>query len=312
MIETPGLHHVTAIAGDPQASVDVYTKVIGLRLVKQTMNFDDTFTYHLYYGDATGTPGTVFTVFPFVHGTPGRVGGGQPSETAFTVPPGSAGFWADHLSAHGIDVDEPHTRFGETVVPATDHDGLRLILVEGETDIEPWTDGPIPDDHAIRGFHGVVLDSLSPTRTGEVLERLGFDRTDRDDDLVRYRSGEARAGTIDVRDAGGVRGNQGIGTVHHVAFRVPDEATQLAWRDELVDGGLQVTPQRDRRYFTSVYFREPGSILFEIATDGPGFTRDEAPADLGTSLKLPPWLEEDREMIERQLPAIDLPASLQA
>lgn len=306
MHDTAGIHHVTSIASDPQANVDFYTDVLGLRLVKKTVNFDDTFTYHLYYGDEVGTPGTVLTFFPFENGSPGRVGRGQPSATAFVIPPDSVDYWLDRLDANGADVGEPHERFGETVVPFRDGDGQPLELVTGESDIEPWDGGPVPAEHGIRGVHGVTLDSLDPERTGEILELLGYERVDEAGKRTRYRAASDRAAVVDVLDRPDAeRGREGVGTVHHVAVRAPDEETELAWREALIEAGLNVTPQKDRQYFQSVYTRDPGGILFEIATDGPGFTRDEAVDELGTSLKLPPWLEEDREMIEGQLPEID-------
>ncbi|EMA54807.1 ring-cleaving dioxygenase [Halococcus salifodinae] len=310
--ETPGLHHVTSIASDPQRNVDFYTEVLGLRLVKRTVNFDDKYTYHLYYGDEVGNPGTVVTFFPFEGGRQGRVGRGQTSATAFVVPEESVDYWVDRLESRDVDVDTPHTRFDETVVPFRDHDGQPLELVTGTSDIEPWDDGPVPVDNAIRGFHSVTLDSRNPEQTKAVLETLGYESTAQDGDRTRYRaSGNGnRDSFIDVlarQDA--PRSQQGVGTVHHVAFRTPDTQTQEEWREQLSEIGLQVTPQKDRQYFKSIYFREPGGILFEIATDGPGFTRDESVSELGAELKLPPWLEYDRAMLEERLPEIE-PASI--
>jgi glyoxalase family protein len=311
-IETPGLHHVTSIASDPQQNVDFYTEALGLRLVKRTVNFDDKYTYHLYYGDEVGSPGTVLTFFPFEGGRQGRVGRGQTSATAFVIPEGSGDYWVDRLESRDIDVDTPYTRFDETVVPFRDHDGQPLELVTSTSDIEPWADGPVPADNAIRGFHSVTLDSRNPKQTRAVLETLGYELTAQDGDRTRYRaSGNGnRASFIDVlARPNAPRGQQGVGTVHHVAFRTPDTQTQEEWREPLSEIGLQVTPQKDRRYFKSIYFREPGGILFEIATDGPGFTRDESVSELGTELKLPPWLENDRAMLEDRLPEIE-PASV--
>ena len=309
MHDTAGLHHVTSIASDPQANVDFYTDVLGLRLVKKTVNFDDTFTYHLYYGDEGGSPGTALTFFPFENGSPGRVGRGQTSATAFVVPAESVDYWLDRFDSKGVEHGAPRERFGETVVSFRDHDGQPLELVAGESDVEPWADGPVPADHGVRGFHGVTLDSLDPERTGAILELLGYERVDEAGERTRYRAASDRAAVVDVLDRPDApRGREGVGTVHHVAFRALDEETELAWREALVEAGQNVTPQKDRQYFQSIYTREPGGILFEIATDGPGFTRDESVAELGTSLKLPPWLEEDREMIEGQLPPVGTPA----
>jgi glyoxalase family protein len=306
MNDTAGLHHVTSITSDPRTNVAFYTDVLGLRLVKRTVNFDDKFTYHLYYGDEVGTPGTALTFFPVRDGTPGRVGRGQPSATAFVVPPESVDYWLDRLDSKGVDRGDPVERFDETVVPFTDHDGQPLELVTGTSDVEPWSEGPVPAEHGVRGFHGVTLDSLDAERTGTVLETLGYERAAEAGDRTRYRAASDRAAVVDVLDRPDAeRGREGVGTVHHVAVRAPDEETQLAWRDALTEAGLDVTPQKDRRYFRSVYTREPGGILVEIATDEPGFTLDESVAELGSSLKLPPWLETDRETIEERLPVLD-------
>ncbi|RBI58380.1 ring-cleaving dioxygenase [halophilic archaeon] len=304
--KTSGLHHVTSISSDPQQNVDFYTEILGLRLVKRTVNFDDKYTYHLYYGDEVGTPGTVLTFFPFKGARQGRVGRGQTSVTAFVIPEESVDYWVNRLESKDVDVDTPHTRFDETVVPFPDHDGQPLELVTGTSDIEPWASGPVPADKAIRGFHSVTLDSLNPQQTSTVLETLGYESTVQNGDRTRYKTAGTRASVIDVLDRSDApRGQPGVGTVHHVAFRTPDTQAQEKWREPLSKIGLRVTPQKDRQYFKSIYFREPGGILFEIATEGPGFTRDESVSDLGTELKLPPWLESDRTMLEERLPEIE-------
>jgi len=300
----PGIHHVTAVAGDPRENLAFYTDVLGLRLVKRTVNFDDPTTYHLYYGDETGTPGTALTFFPFGRGNEGRPGMGQATATAFVVPEGSLGYWQDRLAERDVDVAEPRERFGETVLPLRDGDGQPLELVTGESDVEPWT-GRVPEEYAIRGFHGVTLHSGTPESTGGVLETLGYERVDAEGNRVRYRAGGERAAVVDVRTDAGNRGSPGAGTVHHVAFRTADGETQEAWQAHLDSRGLSVTEVKDRQYFTSIYFREPGGVLFEIATDGPGFTRDEDAAKLGSGLRLPPWLEDDRDRIEANLADID-------
>lgn len=311
--ETSGLHHVTAIASDPQQNVDFYTDVLGLRLVKRTVNFDAKDTYHLYYGDESGHPGTILTFFPFDGAHQGRVGRGQTGATAFVIPDSSVNYWIDRLESKDVDVDTPQTRFDETVVPFRDHDGQPLELVTGTTDIEPWADGPVPVENAIRGFHGVTLNSLDPKSTVAVLETLGYKRISQEDDRTRYRASGDRAAFVDVLDQPDApRGRQGVGTVHHIAFRTADEQTQAEWREPLSEIGLHVTPQKDRQYFKSIYFREPGGILFEIATDEPGFTRDESITELGTELKLPPWLESDRDMLEQRLPAIESASATEA
>ena len=304
---TDGIHHVTAISGDARETADFYAGVLGLRLVKKTVNFDDPSTYHLYFGDETGSPGTILTFFPFGGGYGGRVGKGQTSATAFSIPEGSVAFWDDRLDDLGVDADEPVERFGETVLPLRDGDGQPIELVEADSPVEPWADGPVPAEHALRGFHGITLRSARPDATAEVLERLGYERGDEEGDRSRFRAAGDRAAVVDVRDPGdAMGGRQGSGTVHHVAFRAPDDDAQFAWRDRLIEAGLHVTGQKDRQYFRSIYFREPGGVLFEIATDGPGFTRDEDVAELGTDLKLPPWLEEDREFLEQRLPPVEV------
>jgi len=300
---TDGLHHVTAISGDAQETVDFYTAVLGLRLVKRTVNFDDPSTYHLYFGDETGAPGTILTFFPFRGASRGRVGKGQASATAFAVPPDSVEYWVERLTDLGVDADEPVERFGETVLALRDGDGQPVELVATDSPVEPWTGGPVPPAHAVRGFHGATLSSARPATTGSVLAELGFERVGRESDRTRYRAAGDRAAVVDVLDdEDATPGRQGAGTVHHVAFRAPDDDAQFAARDRLLEAGLRVTGQKDRQYFRSVYFREPGGVLFEVATDGPGFAIDEDADALGTALTLPPWLEEDREFLEARLP----------
>ncbi len=303
----PGIHHVTSIANDPSENVRFHTDVLGLRLIKQTVNFDDPGTYHLYYGDEVGTPGTIMTFFPFENGRPGRVGRGQTSATAYVVPEGSLDYWQERFDEHGVQTEDVTERFGERVLPFTDSDGHPYELVTGENDIEPWSDSPVPEEHAIRGFHGVTLDSLDPAFTGEVLETMGYETAGTEGNRTRYRVDGEHASVVDVLDRSeGVQGRQGVGTVHHVAFRTPDDEAQMHWQETIRDLGLKVTEQKDRQYFQSIYFREDGGVLFEIATDGPGFTRDERREELGSSLKLPPWLEDDRERIEAGLPELDI------
>ncbi len=301
----PGLHHVTSIASDPADNAAFYTDVLGLRMIKKTVNFDDRFTYHLYYGDEVGHPGTALTFFPFGQATPGQVGRGQTSATAFVVPDGAVNYWRERFETEGVETDPLEERFGETVLPFRDHDGHQMELVAGSTDIEPWIDGPLPAEYALRGFYGVTLDSLDPAATVEVLETLGLEQTHSDDPRTRFKGTGERARVVDVLDRPhGPRGRPGAGTVHHIAFRTADEETQLAWRSHLIEQGLHVTPQKDRFYFKSIYFREPGGVLFEIATEQPGFTRDESPDELGGSLQLPPWMESDRPIIEKRLPEL--------
>ncbi|MGQ4556807.1 VOC family protein [Halobellus sp. GM3] len=313
-MKTNGLHHVSAVASDPRENLRFYTEVLGLRLLKRTVNFDDTTTYHLYYGDETGTPGTALTFFPFEGTRQGRPGRGQAVATAFAVPEGSLDYWSDRLRESDAAVHDRRTRFGAAVLPFEDPDGQPLELVEGGVDgspIEPGGDSPVPEAHGIRGFFGVTLHSAEPAATENVLEVLGLERsgseTEPDDgtERVRYAADGDHATAVDVLHRGPPRGRPGVGTVHHVAFRADDEAEQLAWRERLSEAGQFVTPQKDRQYFRSIYFREPGGILFEIATDGPGFAIDEPVEDLGSALKLPSWLEDDRERIEAALPSLD-------
>lgn len=304
-LETRGIHHVTAVAGDPGDNLAFYADVLGLRLVKRTVNFDDPGTYHLYYGNEAGTPGTILTFFPFGSGRRGTPGRGQPTATAFAVTDGALDYWTDRFDDNGVDYDDPRERFGERVLPFRDPDGQPLELVESESPVDPWTRGGVPVEHAIRGFHGVTLSSLRPDATADVLAELGFERVDAAGDRTRYRATGGHAAVVDLLDSDAERGRQGPGTVHHVAMRAQDGDEQEEWQAALRDAGLDVTEVKDRQYFTSIYFREPGGILFEIATDGPGFTRDESVDSLGGELKLPPWLEADREEITSALPPLD-------
>jgi glyoxalase family protein len=304
-----GLHHVTAVASDPSDNVRFYTDVLGLRLVKRTVNFDDITTYHLYYGDETGLPGTIMTFFPFIGSRIGRVGRGQTSATAFVIPEGSVEFWLDRLDALGVDHDAPEERFSETVIGLRDHDGQPIELVTGVNDIEPWAGGPVPAEHAVRGFHGVSFLSTDPDATRAVLELLGYEAEREAGERTRFVGGSERASVIDlVDDPAAGPAVPGAGTIHHIAFRVPDDETQAAYRERAIEAGHYITHQKDRNYFRSVYFREPGGVLFELATDGPGFTADEPVEGLGEALKLPDWLEADRETIERSLPPIEVKA----
>jgi glyoxalase family protein len=303
-----GLHHVTAIASDPQRNIDFYTRVLGLRLVKQTVNFDSPDTFHLYYGDAQGRPSTILTFFPWTGVPPGRLGSGQTTATAFSVPPESIGWWQRHLGGLDLDLDGPRTRDGEEVLSLRDPDGLVLDLVAAPGDERSGWDGvaSVPAEHAVRGLHSVTMSERLPDATAELLAGLLGMHPDGESG-VRARfvmAGGGAGAMIDVAADSGPRGLQAGGTVHHIAFRAPDQATQARWREELVEAGLTVTEILDRRYFTSIYFREPGGVLLEIATDQPGFTVDEPLLELGRSLQLPPWLEPDREQIAARLPAL--------
>ena len=311
-ISPTGLHHVTAIASDPQRNVDFYTRVLGLRLVKQTVNFDAPDTYHLYYGDTTGRPSTILTFFPWQGVPAGRNGAGLTTATAFSVPPESLGWWQRHLSELQVDADRPVDRDGEAALTLRDPDGLVIDLVAAPGDTRSGWDGSgrVPAEHAVRGLHSVTMSesALEPTE-GMLAGLLNMQTSSESAGRARFTmGGGGREGAVvDVSTATRGRGLQAGGTVHHIAFRVPDGATQARWRAELVDAGVQVTEIIDRQYFTSIYFREPGGVLLEIATDQPGFTVDEPLLALGRELKLPPWLEPDREQIAAALPPLRLP-----
>jgi glyoxalase family protein len=314
MTELGGIHHVTAIATDPQRNVDFYLNALGLRLIKQTVNFDAPDVYHLYYGDQGGTPGTILTFFPWPDAEAGRRGAGQATSTSFSVPEASIGWWQDRLSGLGVEASRVEDRPGEAALSLHDPDGLVVELVAhpGADPRPPWEEGPVPPEHAIRGLHSVTMTESGFEDTASLLtETLGFDLAEEDDGASRYRFAVAGGGPgalVDVvcspeADPGLVS----AGTVHHVAWRTPDDDQQREWRADLVGKGLNVTPVLDRNYFRSIYFREPGGVLFEIATDPPGFTIDEPLLELGRRLRLPPWLEPRREAIEANLPPLRVP-----
>ena len=309
---TTGLHHVTAIAGDPQANIDFYIRGLGLRLVKKTVNFDDPSTYHLYYGDDAGRPGSLMTFFPWGQVAPGRIGSGQSTTTAFSVPEGSLGWWQNHFRHLGVESSISRTSADEERLSLRDPDGLQLDLVASSTSDprNPWDSSFVPAEHAVRGQHSSVLTVTDPEHTLRVLtEDLGLRISDEAPGRTRLQAGVGGPGNIvDVlADPAGPYGLVAGGTVHHIAFRVPDKATQELWRQDLVERGFAVTAILDRQYFTSIYFREPGGVLFEIATDTPGFNVDEPLLELGRSLKLPPWLEPSREDIEASVARIEVP-----
>jgi catechol 2,3-dioxygenase-like lactoylglutathione lyase family enzyme len=311
----PGIHHVTAITADPQRNLDFYTGVLGLRLVKLTVNFDDPGSYHFYLGDELGRPGTILTFFAWPGAPRGRQGTGQAAAVAFAIPQTALGYWLDRLTQQGVQYETPRARFDEKVVAFKDPDGLMLELVTDPQAAEfaAWQHGPVPAEQAIRGFHSVTLWEEGYERTAELLtETMGLRLVATEENTYRYAaSGDEEPGTfMDVRCAPGFwRGRVAAGTIHHVAWRTPDDAAQLRWRERLVSLGLNVTPVIDRTYFHSIYFREPGGVLFEVATLPPGFMVDESADALGTALKLPPWLEPQRAEIERLLPPVRLPGT---
>ena len=307
-----GLHHVTAIAGAPQANIDFYVSGLGLRLVKKTVNFDDPGTYHLYYGDEAGRPGSLITFFPWRGVRPGVVGAGQSTSTAFSVPAGSMGWWQGHFAALGIETRLSGVSSTEERLLVRDPDGLHIELVASSTvdPRDPWDSASVPAEYAIRGQHSSVLTVRDPDATLATLtDDLGLRIIEQSGDRTRLAAGDGAPGSV-VDVVGSHLAPDGLGaggTVHHIAFRVPDAATQHLWREELADRGYQVTGILDRQYFTSIYFREPGGVLFEIATDTPGFDIDEPLLELGRALKLPPWLEPSREQIEHAVVPVTLP-----
>jgi glyoxalase family protein len=306
-----GIHHVTAIAGSARRNLDFYTGTLGLRLVKKTVNFDDPGSYHLYYGDEAGHPGTILTFFPWEGAPAGRLGIGEAQETVFSVPEGSIGYWTQRLIEKGVAHDPPAKRFGETTLAFKDRDGTRLALagVRGAEATPGWSSAQAPAEHAIRGFHSVSLLLAEAGPTAAILtDVFGFIADGREGLTQRYRApGVEVGGLVDLRTAGEfLMARQGAGSVHHIAFRAADDAAQAAMVKKLVeDHHLRTTEQKDRNYFRSVYFREPGRVLFEIATDPPGFAVDEPVASLGQALKLPPFLEGRRAAIEAALPKLD-------
>jgi glyoxalase family protein len=308
-ITPSGLHHVTAIATDPQRNVDFYTQVLGLRLVKQTVNFDAPDTYHLYYGDTSGRPSTILTFFPWRGVPAGRNGVGLATATAFSVPPESLGWWQRRLGELGVEAERPVDRDGEEVLRLRDPDGLVLELVASPGDTRSGWDGAarVPAEHAVRGLHSVTMSEAALEPTRRMLADLLNMRAGEGGDRTRFSMGQAEGAVVDVVAQAGNRGLQAGGTVHHIAFRAPDGPTQKRWREQLVEVGVKVTEIIDRQYFTSIYFHEPGGVLLEIATDQPGFTVDEPLLELGRTLKLPPWLEPSREQIAAALPPLRLP-----
>jgi glyoxalase family protein len=310
-----GLHHVTAIAGPAQQNLDFYSGVLGMRLVKKSVNQDDPGTYHLFYADAEGHPGTDLTFFPWSQLAPGRDGHGSSTEVSLAVPPDSLGFWGTRLERYGAMLERIETRFGGRALPLTDPHGLRVALVETDEALSrrftPWEDSPVPAERQIRGLEGARLKErdLEPT-TKFLTSVLGFRHVASEHGWHRYGVGTDRSGTyVDLQAAPEARrGAWGVGSIHHLAWRVDDGAHQLQLRETIEKAGRRPTPVIDRFWFESVYFREPGGVLFELATDGPGFSVDEDPKYLGESLVLPPWLQPQRAAIESMLPPLHAPA----
>ena len=311
-----GLHHVTAIAGPAQENLDFYAGVLGMRLVKRSVNQDDPGTYHLFYADAEGRPGTDLTFFPWSHVAPSRDGHGLSSEVSLAIPAGSLPFWLGRLAHYRVTMDPVETRFGDAVIPLVDPHGLRVALVESEgasaRPFTPWTGGSVPSPQQIRGLDGArMLEADLPTTVAFLRDVLGFGPLGVEGPWHRYGvNGGGSGAYVDLQALPAARrGAWGIGSIHHLAWRVDDEVHQLALREQIGAAGRRPTPVIDRFWFQSVYFLEPGGVLFELATDGPGFAVDEDPAHLGESLVLPPWLEASRPQIEAALPPLRLPVT---
>jgi glyoxalase family protein len=311
-----GLHHITAIAGPAQENLDFYAGVLGMRLVKRSVNQDDPGTYHLFYADAEGHPGSDLTFFPWPQMGGARAGHGLAMEVGLEVPVGSLGYWTDRLKHYGTKVAREAQRFGQALVSFDDPHGLHLALIEAGTtrSFAPWRGGPVPAERQVRGlFSARVWERAAAPTAAFLMGAMGFTRVADENGWARYRVPGA-VGVLDVREASDAkRGAWGVGSVHHLAWRVDDDAHQMTMRGRVESAGAQATPVIDRFWFKSVYFREPGGVLFELATDGPGFAVDEDAGHLGESLVLPPWLEGQRTAIEHALPPLrlDLQANAQ-
>jgi glyoxalase family protein len=328
-----GIHHITAIASSPQKNIDFYTNFLGLRLVKLTVNFDDPQTYHLYYGDDIGRPGTILTFFPWQHVPKGFRGTGQVITTSFLIPENSIEYWIERLKTYRINYSGPTNRYDkEAVIKFYDPDGLELEFVAPKnTDlrrVHVWKKGPIPQEYATRGIYSATLLLEEYKQTASILtEIMGLSKTKREGDRIRFEIKDKEKiidnNTLNSNDSLSLessskvdllcipnyqRGSIGVGTVHHIAWRTPNDESQINMRKKIIGVGLDATPVIDRRYFRSVYFREPGGILFEIATDPPGFTVDQKEEELGQKLLLPNWLEPDRRNLEKVLPKIKIPS----
>jgi glyoxalase family protein len=309
-----GLHHITAIAGPAQENLDFYAGVLGMRLVKKSVNQDDPGTYHLFYADAEGRPGTDLTFFPWAHMAPPREGHGLAMEVSLEVPADSLEYWGARLEKYGTPLRAVETRFGDRALPFVDPHGLRVALVEParnpRQEFTPWAESSVPAERQIRGLYGAQIWErvVAPTTTF-LTGTMGMIRLGDEGPWTRYAF-ERASGVVDVQETPNARrGAWGVGTVHHLAWRVDDEAHQLRVRSDVEAVGAHPTPVIDRFWFKSVYFKEPGGVLFEIATDGPGFAVDEDPAHLGEALVLPPFLEQHRPDIEKALPVLRAPAA---
>jgi glyoxalase family protein len=309
----PGIHHVTSITGDVQKCVDFYVSVLGLRFVKKSINQDMPDTYHIYFGDYVGSPGTAMTFFGWPSWPQRRAGSGQVTTVSFSIPEKARDFWISRLRKLGVQ-SSTKARFGADAIVVTDPDGIELELIAASTNQPwvPWREGPIDEDNAIRGFHSVTMTLAEANATSDLLVKtMGFRKSGQDGPRTRFETGKGGPHSIVdvVESPEGLVGEESIGTVHHVAWRASDAAHQLEWREALVKAGRNVTPVIDRYYFKSIYYREPGGVLFEIATDGPGFIKDEKAEDLGSSLSLPPWFQVRRDRLDETLPPIVVPTT---
>ncbi len=304
-----GIHHITAIAGNPQKNLDFYTGILGLRLVKKTINFDAPDVYHFYFGDELGSPGTVFTTFPFEGARKGTKGTGELTYTAFSIPVVSLDFWIERLEKFRIPISTPLTRFGEKLIRFEDHDGMGIELIANDKDSRKgWTYGNIPLQFSIRGFYGATLNLKAKELTEKLLTQfMDYRFIAEENGRFRYGTKGGPGDIVDIIiDPSGRHGVQSAGTVHHIAFRTANVNSQKEIQEILMRNGFQVTEVKDRNYFKSIYFREPGGVLFEIATDDPGFAIDEDEAHLGELLKLPEWIEPQREKLEARLAKVEL------
>jgi glyoxalase family protein len=304
-----GIHHITAIAGNPQQNIDFYTGILGLRLVKKTINFDAPDVYHFYFGDEMGSPGTVFTTFPFTGARRGTKGTGELTYTAFSVGKDSLNYWIERLKKFGISVSDVYNRFENQLIRFEDHDGMGIELVANDKDDRAgWSYGHIPLVHSIRGFYGATLNLQSKDLTEELLTRhMDYRLIGNEGNRFRYGTLGKPGDIVDiVVNEQGRRGTQSAGSVHHIAFRTANISSQRSVQEILMQNGYMVTEVKDRNYFQSIYFREPGGVLFEVATDEPGFAIDEDEAHLGESIKLPEWAEASRARVEMNLPPVKL------
>lgn len=309
----PGIHHVTCITGNVQKCVDFYVSVLGLRFIKKSINQDMPDTYHIYFGDYLGTPGTAMTFFGWPDWPAQRAGTGQITTVSFAVPSGSLGFWSNRLKRLQVD-HRMVTKFESDALVLQDADGIEIELVANADDErwKPWPDSAVDEQHAVRGFHSVTMTLTEMAATFTLLTTtMGFRMVGQEGNRTRFETGDGGPhSTLDIVESPeGPEGEESIGSVHHVAWRTPDADSQKDWRQELTAAGRNVTPVIDRYYFKSIYYREPGGVLFEIATDGPGFTVDEAPDELGRTLSLPPWFQVRRERLDEILPPIVVPST---